>query len=163
MSENHSTGLRGLLRKLESGKAAPLMQFIKFGAVGVSNTAISYGVEMLGYYVLFAQVPWSERGRIAVVTAIAFTLSVANSYFWNSRYVFRDSERRTLGAQLRAFLRMAASYAATGLVLAPLLKVLVHEAGVAYWLASLLTLAVTVPLNFILNKLWAFRKKKVEE
>ena len=31
--------------------------------------------------------------------------------------------------------------------------------GLPYWLASLLTLVVTVPLNFILNKLWAFRKK----
>ena len=38
---------------LQSEKLAPLIQFIKFGLVGVSNTAISYGVEMLCYYVLF--------------------------------------------------------------------------------------------------------------
>ncbi len=151
--------LRALLEKLEQGRLAPLVQFVKFGLVGVSNTAISYGIEMLGYYVVFAKVSWPERVRIAVVTAIAFTVSVLNSYYWNNRYVFRDAERKTFRDHLKALLKMAACYALTGLIQAPILKVWIHERGVAYWLASLLTLVVTVPLNFLLNKLWAFRKK----
>lgn len=151
--------LRVLLEKLEQGRLAPLVQFVKFGLVGVSNTAISYGIEMLGYYVVFARVNWPERVRIAVVTAIAFAVSVLNSYYWNNRYVFKDAERKTFRDHLKALLKMAACYALTGLVLAPLLKVWIHERGVAYWLASLLTLVVTVPLNFVLNKLWAFRKR----
>ena len=32
---------------LQNEKLATLIQFIKFGLVGVSNTAISYGTEML--------------------------------------------------------------------------------------------------------------------
>ncbi len=142
------------------GYLALVRQFFKFGLVGVSNTAISYGIEMLGYYVVFARVNWPERVRIAVVTAIAFAVSVLNSYYWNNRYVFKDAERKTFRDHLKALLKMAACYALTGLVLAPLLKVWIHERGVAYWLASLLTLVVTVPLNFVLNKLWAFRKEK---
>lgn len=154
--------LRALLERLEDSPLAPLVQFIKFGLVGVGNTAISYAVEMLGYYVLFAAAPWPERVRIAVVTALAFLTGTVNSYYWNSRYVFGDGEKKSLGGHLAAYLKMAACYALTGLVLAPVLKVWVHERGVAYWLASLLTLVVTVPLNFFLNKLWAFRKKRVE-
>ena len=152
--------LNAMLKKTEQGRLAPLVQFVKFGLVGVSNTAISYGVEMLGYYVLFAHAPWPDRVRIAVVTALAFTLSVINSYFWNNRYVFGDGGRKTLGAHARALLRMAASYAVTGLVLAPVLKVWIHERGVAYWLASLVTLVITVPLNYLLNKYWAFGRNK---
>ena len=152
--------LRVLLEKLEQGRLAPLVQFAKFGLVGVSNTAISYAIEMVGYYVVFAGVSWPERVRIAVVTAIAFAVSVLNSYYWNNRYVFKDAERKTFRDHMKALLKMAACYALTGLVLAPILKVWIHERGVAYWLASLLTLVVTVPLNFLLNKLWAFRKEK---
>lgn len=152
--------LRALMEKLEQSRLAPLVQFVKFGLVGVSNTAISYGIEMLGYYVVLAKVNWPERVRIAVVTAVAFIVSVLNSYYWNNRYVFKDTERKTFGDHLKALVKMAACYALTGLILAPILKVWIHERGVAYWLASLLTLVVTVPLNFILNKLWAFRKEK---
>jgi putative flippase GtrA len=152
--------LRALLEKLEQGKLAPLVQFVKFGLVGVSNTAISYGIEMLGYYVILARTNWLERLRIVVVTTAAFMVSVLNSYYWNNRYVFRDAERKTIRDHLKALMKMAACYALTGLLLAPVLKVWIHERGAAYWLASLLTLVVTVPLNFALNKLWAFRRRK---
>ena len=155
--------LQWVFRKLgvrdREGLKALVIQFIKFGLVGVSNTAISYGVEMLGYYVIFSNVSWPERLRIVVVTVIAFAVSVVNSYYWNNRFVFKGG-RTTLGAHLRAFLKMTGCYALTGLVLAPVLKVWISEAGVPYWLASLLPLVVTVPLNFLLNKLWAFRGGK---
>ena len=39
---------RQLMARLEASSLAPLIQFIKFGLVGVSNTLISYAVEMLG-------------------------------------------------------------------------------------------------------------------
>lgn len=152
--------LRGLISRLEEGRLAPLWQFVKFGIVGASNTAISYGIEMLGYYVVLARAAWPERLRIAVVTAAAFTVSVVNSYYWNNRYVFRDADRKSFADHAGALLKMAACYALTGLVLAPVLKVWIHERGVAYWLVSLLTLVVTVPLNYVLNKLWAFQRRE---
>ena len=44
--------IRRLWQQLESNpKTAALLQFVKFGLVGVSNTAISYGIEMLCFYV----------------------------------------------------------------------------------------------------------------
>ena len=100
---NMKETLQGLLARLEQGKLAPLVQFIKFGLVGVSNTLISYVVEMLGYYVLFVHMSFAgivsllgtlgiaatgEQMRVIVVTLLSFVISVTNSYYWNSRYVF---------------------------------------------------------------------------
>jgi putative flippase GtrA len=56
------------------------------------------------------------------------------------------------------------SYAATGLVLANiLLYVFVDVLGIHKSVAPFISLLITVPLNFILNKYWAFRKEKKEK
>ncbi|MDY5325750.1 MAG: GtrA family protein [Gemmiger sp.] len=137
---------------------AALLQFVKFGIVGVSNTAISYGIEMLCYYVLFMNVPWSESVRILATSVLAFVVSVTNSYYWNNRYVFGSGTKKTVRQHLTAYLKTVACYGVTGLLLAPAIKVYVTALGVPYWLSSLGALVVTIPLNFILNKFWAFRK-----
>lgn len=137
---------------------AALLQFVKFGIVGVSNTAISYGIEMLCYYVLFVNVPWSESVRILATSVLAFVVSVTNSYYWNNRYVFGSGTKKTVRQHLTAYLKTVACYGVTGLLLAPAIKVYVTAIGVPYWLSSLGALVVTIPLNFILNKFWAFRK-----
>ncbi len=137
---------------------AALLQFVKFGIVGVSNTAISYGIEMLCYYVLFVNVPWSESVRILATSVLAFVVSVTNSYYWNNRYVFGSGTKKTVRQHLTAYLKTVACYGVTGLLLAPAIKVYVTALGVPYWLSSLGALVVTIPLNFILNKFWAFRK-----
>ena len=137
---------------------AALLQFVKFGIVGVSNTAISYGIEMLCYYVLFVNVPWSKSVRILATSVLAFVVSVTNSYYWNNRYVFGSGTKKTVRQHLTAYLKTVACYGVTGLLLAPAIKVYVTAIGVPYWLSSLGALVVTIPLNFILNKFWAFRK-----
>ncbi len=137
-----------------------LVQFVKFGLVGISNTAISYGIEMLGFYVLFARNTWPEHVKMVVVTALGFVISEINSYYWNNRYVFSDPQRSNKKAHLRAFLKMTACYAFTGLLISPVLKITIHDLGIPFWAASLFTLIVTVPLNFVINKFWAFRRSK---
>ena len=169
--------ISGLLAKLENSRLAPLVQFVKFGIVGVSNTLISYGIEMLCYYALMKDAEFaglsgllnrfgipagSEQVKIAVVGLISFAVSVTNSFYWNSRYVFKAEEKRTHGQLAAAYFRTVASYALTGLILAPALKMWLTGAGMAYWLASLASLLITIPLNFLMNKFWAFRKKTPE-
>ena len=152
--------LKGILERLKAGRLAPLVQFIQFGLVGVSNTLISYGIEMLCYYVLFAAVSWGDNVRIAVTSVLAFAVSVTNSYYWNNRYVFGNGSRKTALQHLRAYLRTVICYGVTGLVIAPLLKMWLSGVGVPYWIASLGSLAVTIPLNYLLNRFWAFGKEK---
>lgn len=150
--------LRSFLVRLEGGKLAPLVQFVKFGLVGVSNTVIAYSIEMLCYYVLFARFSWPDGIRIFVVSALAFIVSTANSYYWNSRYVFATG-KVTLRTHMILYARMAACYAITGLVLVPVIKMYASGKGIPYWIVSMGALIITVPLNFVLNKAWAFRKK----
>lgn len=154
-----------IAKLMENPKFAPLLQFIKFGLVGVSNTAISYGIDMLCYYVLLSGSGWVEGTKVIVSSALAFFVSVTNSYYWNNRFVFGQGEKKTAKQHLLTYGKTVLCYGVTGLVLAPLIKQWAASLGVAYWLASLMSLVVTIPLNFVLNKFWAFsgKKKKPEE
>lgn len=142
---------------LRDPRFSALIQFIKFGVVGLSNTAISYGVDMFCYYVLLAHVSWPEKAKILFSAVLAFVISVTNSYYWNNRYVFGSGERKTAAQHLRAYLRTVMCYGLTGLLLGPALKLWLSGQGMQYWLSSIACLVITIPLNFVLNKFWAFR------
>lgn len=135
-------------------KKSLFVQFMKFGMVGVSNTIISYGSYALLTYI---GIPY------VVANIIAFVVSVLNSFFWNNRYVFikTGSEKRNPWLTLaKTFL----AYGSTGLVLSNLLLILlVEKCDVNKYLAPLLILFVTIPLNFVINKFWAFKSKKIEK
>lgn len=145
------------LEEILEKKKALFVQLAKFGLVGISNTIISYSVEMLGYYVWFADSAWRGEAKILVVTGLAFVISVTNSYYWNQRYVFKSNGNITPYHHLFTYGKTVASYGVTGLVLAPVLKLWLSGLGVVYWIASLVSLFITIPLNFVMNKLWAFR------
>lgn len=128
-------------------------QFVKFGIVGLSNTFISYSVYAVLTYI----------GVYYVVSnVIAFVISVLNSFFWNNKYVFKkkDSETRNLWCTLtKTFL----AYAVTGLLLANILLVFfVEKLAVSKYVAPILTLIITIPLNFLINKYWSFKTTKNE-
>lgn len=128
-----------------------IVQFIKFGIVGVSNTLISYVMYMIGI---------GLGVHYLLANLLAFVVSVINSFYWNSRYVFKREEGKTR-SPFSVFVKTALSYAGTGLVLTSiLLTVQVDMLGVPEWLAPLINLVITVPLNFVLNKLWAFRSEE---
>lgn len=136
-----------------------LIQFIKFGLVGVSNTAISYGIEMLCYYVILVNSAMPQNAKVIVTSVIAFVVSVTNSYIWNNRFVFQSEGKKRLTDHVKAYLKTVICYGITGLILSPVLKMVLVGWNVPYWLASLGTLIITIPLNFVLNKFWAFKKK----
>lgn len=145
---------------LSDPRFSALLQFVKFGIVGLSNTAITYGIDMFCYYVLFAHVFWSEDTKILITAVLAFVISVTNSYYWNNRYVFGSGERKTALQHLVAYLRTVMCYGLTGLLIGPVLKLWLNGRGMQYWLSSIACLVVTIPLNFVMNKFWAFRASK---
>jgi putative flippase GtrA len=131
-----------------------LIQFIKFGVVGFSNTIISYAI----YYALV----YVNVHYIAANIA-AFAVGALNSFFWNNKYVFKkhDNEKRDTRSVL---VKTYISYAFTGLVLSNILMyVLVDMLRVSKYLAPVFCLAVTIPLNFVLNKMWAFRDRAARD
>ncbi len=159
-------GEKGFFKRiLENPKTESLIQFVKFGLVGVSNTLISYGIEMLFYYVIFKNAVFPvifglspETVKVGIISIIAFVISVTNSYLWNNRYVFKTNSKG-LKLHLLAYAKTFLCYASTGLLLSPVLKVLFTNWGLPFAIASLLVYFITIPLNFIMNKFWAFKKK----
>lgn len=162
---------------LQNEKLSSLIQFIKFGLVGVSNTAISYGIEMLCYYVLFKNTKFigilnllallgistdGNNVKIVITTIIAFVVSVSNSYFWNNRYVF-VSGKKSFSEHFKTYFKTFACYGITGLILSPIIKILLTKISVPFFIASLGALVITIPLNFVMNKFWAFKSKPTKD
>lgn len=162
---------------LQNEKLSSLIQFIKFGLVGVSNTAISYGIEMLCYYVLFKNTKFigilnllallgistdGNNVKIVITTVIAFVVSVSNSYFWNNRYVF-GSGKKSFSEHFKTYFKTFACYGITGLILSPIIKILLTKISVPFFIASLGALVITIPLNFVRNKFWAFKSKPTKD
>ena len=126
-------------------------QFIKFGLVGVTNTALAYGI--------YALVLWLG-GHYILASALSFVVSVAWSFLLNNRFVFRNETGETR-VWWKTLLKTYLAYAFTGLLLAnALLYLWIDVLNVNEHLAFFMNLVITIPLNFLLNKLWAFRNKK---
>lgn len=133
-----------------------MKQFIKFGIVGASNTILAYIIYVVSLKIFdYARV--FEKYGYVVASVIAFLISVLWSFYWNNRFTFKKKEtedRSLLGSLIRTYI----SYSITGLLLHNvLLYVLVTRLGVSEYVAYLLNLSITIPLNFILNKFWAFK------
>lgn len=132
-----------------------LIQFVKFGIIGVSNTVISYllytfslmGMRTIGF-------AWEADYLIAQV--IAFVLSVLWSFYWNNKFVFvKGARKQKLWMKL---LKTYVSYSFTGLFLNSfLLIVWVQYVHISEYVAPILNLLISVPLNFVINKFWAFK------
>lgn len=119
-------------------------QFIKFGLVGVSNTLISLVI----YYILVY-----FNVNYIVANTIGFIVSVLNSYYWNNKYVFDKTERGTVKPLIKVFM----SYGSTFLLGTFLLFLMVQVIGLSELIAPLINLVITIPINFLLNKFWAFK------
>jgi len=123
-----------------------ITQFIKFGLVGVSNTVLALAV----YYVLLF-----FGMHYLLANVFAFAISVLNAYFWNSKFVFKQNNLKT--GRFRRLAKVYVSYGLTFVLSMVLLYVMVDIFGVSELLAPILNLCVTVPLNFLLNRFWAFK------
>ena len=149
-----------LLRlKINETQREALMQFVKFGIVGLSNTVISY-VIYVGTLILFQKNNLIPSVDYLVAQVIAFILSVLWSFYWNNKFVFEkaDNEERNI---VHALIKTYISYAFTGLFLNSILSLLwVEVLGIPKIIAPIINLLVSVPLNFVMNKFWAFRKSE---
>ena len=154
-----------------------LWQFIKFGLVGVSNTLIS---ELI--YVIIVML----KGNYLFASFMGFIISVLNAYYWSNKYVFKekaDGERRVWW---KVLLKTYVAYFWGFLVnlcllvlwidilhiadyMGPVMEVLTRfgvkmmDAEVlGNLLAEGVNLILIIPMNFLINKYWAYRQKKVK-
>lgn len=150
---------RILHRELPPQTEEAFMQFVKFGLVGVSNTAVNY-VIYAGFLLLMKQAGIWQGYDYLIATVIGFVLSVLWSFFWNNKFVFtvKEGEHRSV---LPALIKTYISYAFTGLFLNSILMVFwVRVVHISEFLGPVFNLLLSVPINFLINKFWAFKKEE---
>lgn len=153
------TLLKLMGKKLSDEAYKSFLQFIKFGIVGLSNTVISYVLYVVSLIVLrrfglFLGVDY------IIASVIAFILSVLWSFYWNNKMVFRleDGQKRSVW---KALIKTYISYSFTGLFLNNVLLILwVQIFHISELIAPVINLLISVPVNFLINKFWAFKKQR---
>jgi len=125
-----------------------LIQFLKFGLVGLSNTAVSMAVY---YLFLWINSDWYMLGSI-----LGTILSIANAFFWNDRFVFTGNKQDVKSVLIR-LIKTYISYGGTSILSNVLLWIEVSVFGIGKVIAPIVNLIVTIPLNFLINKLWTFQ------
>lgn len=133
------------------------LQFIKFGIVGITNNIVFFIV----YYLVIASLKNSAiKYDYIIGNLIGFFISVFWSFLINNRYVFAlvEGEKRSFWKSL---LKTYISYGFTGIVLNNVLSYIgISVLNMSKYIAPLINLFITVPLNFIINKYWAFKTEK---
>ena len=125
---------------------ALLAQFIKFGLVGVSNMAV--------YYIFL----WISPDLYMVGSVLGTILSIANAFFWNDKFVFTGNAN-DWRSKLKRLGKTYVSYGGTSILSNVLLWIEVTFFSVSKTIAPIVNLLVTIPLNFIINKLWTFKER----
>lgn len=132
------------------------IQFIKFGIVGVSNTLVSYLLNLLCLLLLDK---YDVAYDYVIANTVAFVLSVLWSFFWNERFVFTEKQDSYQSNRLVRLLKMYLSYGFTGIILNNVLSFLwISVLGISKVIAPLINSAVGVPINYVLNKKWTFEE-----
>jgi putative flippase GtrA len=119
------------------------VQLAKFGVVG----AVGYVIN-LAVYALFLGIGahWAA--------AIAFVVSAANNYWWNRHWTFAHQKGHFAYQGMRFFVVSGFAFAANQLWLFIFLDLL----GWGKIVSQAVAIILVMPLNFIGNKLWSFRR-----
>jgi len=138
-------------------KSEGLIQFVKFGLVGVANTAVDWLVFFgITHYIVI------DKSFEPTAKAIAFLVAVINSYIWNTIWTFKKEYKQSAGKD-------------TGKKTAVFIKFLVVSLvgwGINYLafkytrfnlnqgqIIALIAASGTATLwNFFGNKLWTYKK-----
>ena len=135
-------------------------QFIKFGIVGLSNTILSYAINVA---VLFILKDKNLRWDYIAGNIISFGLSILWSFYWNNKYVFKkqEGEKRSIG---KALLKTYIAYGFTGILLNNILSwIWIDKLSVSKYIAPILNLIISVPLNFVIKTMIAQRAEPKQD
>ena len=159
------------------GKKKSIFQVIKFLLVGVSNTLISEGI-----YALLCLI----GAHYLLASFIGFTVSIITAYLLSSKFVFKEDGTRQKRVWWKVLLKTYLAYALGFALNLGLLTLWMEGIGLEYRIGPVMTflknigitgltahvvaeliaeavnLFIVTPVNFILNKYWAYRQKPKE-
>jgi putative flippase GtrA len=125
-------------------RRALVRQLVRFGIVGVVNTATTLATIWLLTRLLHVPV-WTA-------SAVGYAVGTVQSYVLNRLWTFSDTERVKVAPQAATFVGVNV---VCGLIFSTINAALSRTMVLA--LATLLTMVVVVPLSFILNRWLVFR------
>lgn len=133
---SRSSSFSALVRRLSE------VSLVRFGVVGVSNTAISFAAF------------WSlhRAAGAAAAQGIAYTLGTLWSYYWNRRWTFQS--RGKVASEAGRFFSLQIGFM---LLSSALLGLLVDRAHLPSGLCWLAVSALITVLNFVASRYWAFK------
>jgi putative flippase GtrA len=136
----------GVLRRIHHGtrKPANWVQLLRFGLVGISGYVVNLAV--------FALLSGALDVHHIAAAVAAFAVAVINNFAWNRHWTF-DARDGHAGFQAARFFTV--SVIGLGINLA-LLELFVTGADLPELPAQALAVALTMPVNFVGNKLWTF-------
>jgi dolichol-phosphate mannosyltransferase len=125
-------------------RRANWMQLVKFCAVGASGYAVNLAV--------FAGLLAAGLHYIPAAVC-SFVVAVANNYWWNRHWTFRDTRGHLVYQGMKFLLVSGVALAANLAALAILVAL-----GLPKIPAQAIAIVLVTPWNFIANKLWSFRR-----
>ncbi len=153
-------------------------QFLSFIVFGSINSVVYYLSYSLFVFLGMHYIP---------ANAIGFVLSVISSFLLNSRLVFKEDTEKQKRVWWRVLLKVFMTNAFTGLILTSLLLKLwldilnlakamepasltLSQSGIdisarelAEYIAPVINMLITTPMNFFINKFWTYRQKRRQE
>jgi putative flippase GtrA len=135
-------------------------QFLKFVAVGLGNAFIDLGVFNGLYFIS----PTKAVGQLVVYNTLAVGAAVLHSYFWNTRWTFRDKVRhrgRAASRQRALFLvqsigNIAVNDVILGFIAPAILHLHAMPSYMANNIAKLLAMFLASLTSFLMMKLVVF-------
>ena len=126
-------------------RPANWVQLAKFSVVG----ATGYAVNLAVYASLI------EAGlHYNMAAAVSFLVAVTNNYTWNRVWTFRG-QRGHVGYQGLRFLGVSLAALATNEVFLTAFVAF----GIGKIVAQAIAVVLVMPINFVGNKLWSFRRR----
>jgi len=125
-------------------KHQSLIQFLKFGIVGISNTLITALTIWLFLKVLHCSDYFANF--------TGYILGLINSFIWNRKWTF-ESKTKVSATLFKFIVTFAISY----LFQLGNLYLLLHYTHIDPYFCQLLSIVVYTILNFVLNKTYTFK------
>lgn len=125
-----------------------ILRFIKFSLVGASNTLIT----IIAYWIFINLF----KMNFLLSNTIAYVLGIVNSYFWNTRWVFKDSSANN--TIIKFIIVNIIALAASNLCI----FILVKNMNSNMYISQIVAIGFSMVINFVLNKTWTFEMGDVK-
>jgi len=134
-------------RLLEDPRAAQLLKLIKFGIVGVMNTAVDF----LVYTLLVSVLGWG----LYISQVISYSCGMLNSYGINRKWTF-STKNGFFSGELVRFILLNLSMMLLGMAIIWFCTqhLLLHKL-----VAKLISTVLVLVVNFLVSNFWVFRSK----